>query len=240
MSSPQISVIIPAKDAERFIESCLRSVLAQDDVTFEVVVVDDGSSDATVDVASGVEPRSIRVIDGPGRGPGPARNRGVADSVAPLISFIDADDEMMPGRLAWQVDFLERRPDLAAVFGRQELVVEVDETTAAPVLRPDRQFHDPGGLSVISGMFRRSAFEQLGGFDESYFVSEDLDLVFRMREAGLEMAFEDRMVVRRRIHGENLTLTSGPDIRAELLRSISERVASRRAASGSDVPGTPA
>ena len=220
----KVSVVIPVKDGERYMEACLRSVVEQEGVAFDVTVVDDGCTDGTVQIVERFP--GVRLLDGPHRGPGPARNAGVAATDGTYIAFLDADDEMLPGRLASQASTLDEDPALGAVFGRQELLVEQDVDTPEWV-RPDRRFHEPGGLHVMSGMFRRSALERVGGFDESYFVTEDLDLLFRLREAGEVMRFDERPVVRRRIHGENLTFRS-TEIRAELLRSVSSRIAERR------------
>ena len=227
--TPAVSVVIPVKDGERFIEDCLRSVVEQSDVAFDITVVDDGCTDTTMEIVATFP--QVRVVAGPQRGPGPARNAGVAATEGAYIAFLDADDEMLPGRLAAQSRELDEDPNAGAVFGRQELRVEEGVDTP-DWLRPDRQFHEPGGLHVMSGMFRRDAFERVDGFDESYFVTEDLDLLFRLREADVPMRFGDALVVRRRIHGDNLTVRS-TEIREELLRSVGNRVADRRAARGS-------
>lgn len=146
---PTLSVVVPAFNASDFIERCLRSVLDQTDVELEVFVVDDGSNDETVqtiaDAVKGDE--RVTVLTGHNQGPADARNRGVESARGRYITFVDADDEVLPGAYLTMVNSLERtgsdiatgsymrigklgrsRPKLTArVHARQRLAVRLDD-----------------------------------------------------------------------------------------------------------------
>jgi glycosyltransferase involved in cell wall biosynthesis len=101
---PTVSVIIPAYNAEAFLARAIRSVEAQSFRNFEVVVVDDGSTDGTAEVARGFD--SVRCIGQPHLGPAAARNRGLAEAGGDLVAFLDADDEWLPEKLERQLAFM--------------------------------------------------------------------------------------------------------------------------------------
>lgn len=146
---PTLSVIVPSFNASGFIERCLRSILDQTDTVLEVLVVDDGSNDDTVeriaDTAKSDE--RVTVLTGPNQGPANARNRGVESARGRYITFVDADDEVLPGAYSTMVGSLERtgsdiatgsyirigklgrsRPKLTArVHARQRLAVRLDD-----------------------------------------------------------------------------------------------------------------
>jgi teichuronic acid biosynthesis glycosyltransferase TuaG len=103
---PAVSVIIPAYNAEAFLGRAIRSVKAQSFRDYELVVVDDGSTDGTAEVARGFE--GIRYVLGPHQGEAGARNLGLAEAEGELVAFVDADDEWLPEKLARQVEFMEK------------------------------------------------------------------------------------------------------------------------------------
>lgn len=146
---PTLSVIVPSFNASGFIERCLRSILDQTDIVLEVLVVDDGSSDDTVEkIADTVkDDERVTVLTGTNQGPASARNRGVESARGRYITFVDADDEVLPGAYSTMVGSLERtgsdiatgsyirigklgrsRPKLTArVHDRQRLAVRLDD-----------------------------------------------------------------------------------------------------------------
>src|SRR4051812_600078 len=102
MTSQDVSVVIPARDAAPFLGDCLRSVLAQSERPAEIIVVDDHSADGTADVARSFG-GAVAVLENPGRGGASALNHGIAAARGPLIAHFDADDLMRPDKLAAQV-----------------------------------------------------------------------------------------------------------------------------------------
>src|SRR4029453_3623619 len=105
-SMPAVSVIIPAYNAEAFLARAIRSVEAQSFRDFEIVVIDDGSTDGTADVAQGFS--SVRYVLGSHGGEAAARNRGLEEARSELVAFVDADDEWLPEKLARQVAFMDK------------------------------------------------------------------------------------------------------------------------------------
>ena len=113
--SPLVSVIIPTDIADRVIEKAIQSVVDQRYRSYEIIVVDDGSTDKTKDILRGFNGQ-IRCLYQENRGPSAARNAGIKIAQGKYICFLDADDLLTPDKLAAQVDFLELHPDIAFVF----------------------------------------------------------------------------------------------------------------------------
>ena len=111
----RVSIVVPAFNAGRFIRQTLQSVLASSWSDFEVVVIDDGSSDDTVAQATGLDPR-IRIVSRPNAGMSASRNLGVASSDSEFIALLDADDLWHPEKLRCQLDALAQRPDHGLCF----------------------------------------------------------------------------------------------------------------------------
>lgn len=111
--TPKISVILPVHDRADVLPRAIESVLGQELGEFELIVVDDGSKDGSVDVAKSYGDPRIKVIElGENRGGNVARNAGIRAAQAPLIAFLDSDDRYLPNKLAWVVAEFERRPKL--------------------------------------------------------------------------------------------------------------------------------
>ena len=120
-----VDIVIPAFNAAATIEASIKSLLAQTYSPRHVIVVDDGSSDATGRLAAALDPR-VTVVHQPNGGQGSARNRGFALSDAPLTLFLDADDELKAHALATLTDALRSRPDCSVAYCRAELFGEAD------------------------------------------------------------------------------------------------------------------
>src|SRR5436190_2317652 len=127
---PLISVIMPMRNAEAFVETALRSVLAQADVELEVIVVDDGSSDHSADIVRAIDDDRIRIIPGPQRGISAAFNAGLAAARGEILARCDADDLYPPARLKWQARWLAEHSDFGAVSGFYSTITESGEPVA--------------------------------------------------------------------------------------------------------------
>jgi glycosyltransferase involved in cell wall biosynthesis len=243
MEGPAVSTIVPAFNAERFLGEAIESVLAQDYRPHEVVVVDDGSTDGTAEVAAAFP--EVQLIRQANLGPAAARNAAIEAASGELIALLDADDLMEPDRLETQVTYLLEHPEAAAVLGRQELLIEsgVDPPRWATELPAMIESVGGKGMSeripvlpdhpTPSMLARRSAFEQVGPYDTSFRLGEDVDWVIRAWECGLELAAVDDVVIRRRVHGANLTYDEAGCMRA-LLRMLKTRIErGRRGGTGS-------
>ena len=211
-----VSVVVPVHDGERFLAAALESILGQAYAPLEIVVVDDGSTDATADMLAHFA--GVRVVTQVQAGPAAARNVGVRLATGAAITFLDADDEMPPGRLARQAAYLEQHADVDAVLGRQEIVVEAGVEPPAWVAHAG-DLRRATLVQPMTIMARRSVFERVGLFDESFGLGEDSDWLFRVWDAGLRVDVLDDVLLRRRIHGRNLTYDTVGAQRALLARS---------------------
>jgi len=189
---PSLSVIIPAYNAEPFIAATLKSVQAQTFRNIEILVVDDGSTDATAEIAGRfvAEDSRFRVLTKPNGGVGSARNRGLAEARGGFVAFLDADDLWHPEKLKAQFDALNRTGDVAAF----SLHVSIDRTgrfLGASTRWPFEIFPLPVHMVLrpvgngSSLMVRRDVALSVGGFDEDFVKRglggcEDLDFELRV------------------------------------------------------------
>ena len=232
---PLVSVVIPAYNAERFLGEAIESVLAQTWEPLETIVVDDGSTDGTAEVARSYE--GVEVIVQENAGPSAARNRGFAAGGGEIVAFHDADDLMTPDKLAVQVGRLLDDPSVGCVLAEQELLVEPGaelpfwvagskvETVMPP--RPPELADEPF-VHPMSMVLRRATFEQVGGFDESMPTAEDFDWMLRAAEEGIEIARLSEVLLRRRVHPDSLTQDAAAS-RAGLFRAFKARIERHRA-----------
>ena len=112
-SSNLVSVILPAYNAESTILEAVDSVLSQTDVELELIVVNDGSTDSTLEMLSALSDPRLTILSGSNTGPAAARNRGIKRARGDLIAFIDADDIWLPGKVTNQLAALEAQPSAA-------------------------------------------------------------------------------------------------------------------------------
>jgi glycosyltransferase involved in cell wall biosynthesis len=235
VQGPLVSVIIPAFEAERFLGEAIESVLAQTYDPVETIVVDDGSRDATAEIAAAFP--QVRVIRQENAGPANSRNRGFAASSGDLVTFHDADDTMTPDKLEVQVGHLLANPGVVVVMGEQEVIVEPGselpfwvEGSSAQAAVPTRppEVSDGPDVHVMTMLLRREVFEQVGPFDESIRPAEDIDWAMRAVEADVEIAKLSRVLMRRRVHPDNLTQDVAA-VRASVFRAFKARIERQRA-----------
>jgi glycosyltransferase involved in cell wall biosynthesis len=197
-ANPLVSVVMPVYNAEKFLPEALESVLEQDYEPFEVIVVDDGSTDGTPQVVERY-PR-VTYIRQENAGASAARNTGIATAAGEWIANVDGDDRVPPSKLSLQMDYLIRHPEVVCVLGRQEWI------DPPPWLVRDQVYGELDGIPLNSMVARRDVLLELGGHDDSH--GGDLDVLVRMRESGYEYAVIPEVVVYRRYHGENLVASA--------------------------------
>ena len=190
---PEVSVVVPILGAGRTVGGTLASLRAQTHPSFEVVVVDDGSTDDGPDVVAAVAARDrrIRLVRGEGnRGVAAALNLGLAHSEGELVARLDADDVAEPHRLATQVAAMRADADLAVCGstvrylgrGRRAVIGHVPETDAAIRHELEHTLHSPFFHPAV--MMRRSALDAVGGYRDEFRNAEDYDLWLRIRHEG--------------------------------------------------------
>jgi glycosyltransferase involved in cell wall biosynthesis len=238
VSTPIVSVVVPTYNRAELIGASVASLLAQTGVDFEVVVVDDGSTDDTRARLAAIREPRLRVVAAAHGGVGAARNAGVAVCRGRYVAFHDSDDEALPGRLARPVEVLETRPDLGLVImngcflppdaggGVEEPWVkpEVTRTLVGRTIGVAEVFRR--NLGQLQGMcFTRDALDAVGPFDTSFRILDDLDLVLRVT-ARFPAVFVDEPVVRYRRHPGGLA-QDRTTIREEAIRIADKLVAAQ-------------
>jgi glycosyltransferase involved in cell wall biosynthesis len=189
-----VSVVVPTYQRAHTLRESVESLLVQRGVGFEVLVVDDGSTDDTPAVLGAIHDPHLRVLRIPHGGVAAARNAGIAASAAPFIAFHDSDDRALPGRLAVPAEFLASHPDIDLVIqngrmlpeegdphGREEAWIrpEIAVTLAARPIGVAEVFR--WNLGQLQGMtFRRRALDAVGPLDGSFSILDDLDLALRV------------------------------------------------------------
>jgi glycosyltransferase involved in cell wall biosynthesis len=195
--APMFSVVIPTHNRAGTILRALRSVIAQTLDDFEIVIVDDGSSDGTAEMLAALRgPRCQVLTNTINVGVSASRNRGVAAARGEFIAFLDDDDEFRPGTLAALRDRYQADPELDFAWGvriiheraaaGQTISTRTDDWRNFPDRLSGSEFLPLALLIATSAAFsiRKSLFEKLGGFDTSLKVSEDRDLFISLAQGG--------------------------------------------------------
>ncbi|MFO1060876.1 MAG: glycosyltransferase family A protein [Dongiaceae bacterium] len=221
-----VDVVIPVRNAARHLPAAIRSVLAQAPPPAQVIVVDDASTDASAAAAAAFGP-AVRLLRRAERGGvSAARNDGIAAASAPLIAFLDADDLWTEDSLQARRAALDAAPRLDAAFGlvRQFLCDSLPPERRDRIRCPDA----PQRGYLVGGMLaRREVFARFGGFDPGLRAAQFVDWLAAARSGGLAVAMIDRVVLLRRLHGENLGLRH-PELRGEYLQVVRRHLARGR------------
>jgi glycosyltransferase involved in cell wall biosynthesis len=210
-----VSAIVTCHNYGRFLGEAIESVLEQSYDNLEIVVVDDGSTDDTAEVAARYAQRGVRYVRRPQGGAGQARNTGLRATAAPLVAFLDADDAWLPDRVAVGVAHLERHPEVALVAAhafacdgemRPSSIVHALRGPASGMVL-ERLLVDNVVLNPSSVLIRRSALEAAGGFSEIPF-GEDWDTWIEIAKR-FPIGFVDRVVALVRRHAASITPRRG-------------------------------
>ena len=205
---PGVSVIIPVYNGERFLAEAIRSVIDQAMPLDEIIVVDDGSIDNTGElVANLADEGPIHYVFQANQGPAAARNHGLRLARGEIIAFQDADDLWASDRLRLQLQILDRRPEVSLVIGRTCFFFDgtAPELTAPKPVESEDLTAPRWFLSMHCGLYRRTAFTEVGVFDETLLIHDDVDWFRRAVALGLTTLPHDDVVLFHRRHADNLT-----------------------------------
>jgi glycosyltransferase involved in cell wall biosynthesis len=215
----QVSVVIPTYNRAQYVTKAIESVLAQTYTDYEIIVVDDGSTDDTLGVLQAYAGR-IRVIRQENAGPSAARNAGIEAARGRWIAFLDSDDEWLPRKLAVQMADVARRPELCAHFTNVQFVLPGREPASLfsvrgfdPAGHPENVIERPltcvfeDEIVVLSAfVVRRDVLAGAGTFDVRLHVAEDRDLLMRVALGGpWGYCADDLVMYYRRPDGLSLT-----------------------------------
>jgi glycosyltransferase involved in cell wall biosynthesis len=216
----EVAVVIPVRDGAAYLAEAIESVLSQDLPPREVVVVDDGSTDRSAELAEGA---GVRVLREPPRGAGAARNRGVEATASPWLAFLDADDRWTPGKLSRQAAALAASPGAVASIGRIRQFFS-PETGRADAPVPEVLW----APSPVTLVVRREAFLATGGFPTDLQASEVAAWWVRFEATRPEVVRCEDVLAERRLHARNTGALRAGTARAEFLRLAKAALDARR------------
>lgn len=199
--NPQVSVIIPVYNSQRFVRRALDSVLNQTYQNLEVVVIDDGSTDATAEVIQGLGDPRIVYLHQKNQGQGPARNNGIRRCTGEYVTFLDSDDYYLPEKIAREVEFLRSNREYQVVYCNA-LHFHSDRPA---VLYKNKGQHPSGNILPVllhtslinlnTAMMERGVLEKSDLFNETRYFPEEWELWLKIALAGYSFGYLDEDLV---------------------------------------------
>ena len=183
---PRVSVLIPTWNREEYLGEAIESVLNQTYQDFEIIVVDDGSTDGTAELVKHYE--RVRYVWQPHSGISAARNLALEKAQGELIAWLDSDDLYVPMKLIKQVDYMDKHPECCLVFC---LPVSFSKIDYNRMTKRQQKIMDMNN-KIYAGCFptaciRRSLFDRFGAFDLKYSYAEDTEWIARICAAGVDL-----------------------------------------------------
>ena len=227
-----VSVIIPAYNAESYLAETIESALAQTAPPAEILVVDDGSTDRTAEVARGFEARGVRVLRKANGGPASARNEAIRHSTGEYLAFLDSDDLWVPDKLEAQLAFLELRPDVGLTYGQARMF---RDTEAGRVFEQTIGFTEAPSLRLLlygdfipnsTVVIRRACVDAVGLLNErrELIAVEDYEywmrIALRFPIAGLSRPLALYRLREGNLMGDGADIDKGVRLSIEALREI--------------------
>lgn len=210
--APLISVIMPVYNAEKYVAQAIESILAQTVREFEFLILDDGSTDLSLNILQSYAAKDARIhlTSGSNQGVSRARNQMLAKAQGEFIAVMDADDVAYPKRFALQVAFLRQNPNIVCVGGCHDIIDERGRLlTYLSLPLTDEEIQQAalvghGSICHPCAMIRRDAMLQVGGYDEQFVSAHDLDLWLKLGELGKLANLKDA-VLQYRLHSRSVS-----------------------------------
>lgn len=210
--SPAVSVLLPVYNAEAYLAAAVESILHQSFTDFELLIIDDGSTDGSLSILQtyAAQDTRIRLISRENQGLIATLNQMVEAAKGEFLARMDADDIATPNRLKLQVAFLQQHPEVVCVGGAFDLIDSQSRTVAfipMPENNDEIQQMILMGRTIINhpcALIRRSALQQIGGYDASMKTVEDLDMLLRIGEVG-QLANLPDVVLQYRFHSNSVS-----------------------------------
>lgn len=223
VAPPTVSVIIPVYNAEQFLAEAIESVLGQSVPPQQVIVVDDGSTDQSAQVARRYADY-IHLEQQRNAGSAAARNRGVALAQGDFLAFLDNDDYWAPEKLALQLATFQETPALEAVYGQLK---QMQALTTAAAERTHFALEMADGCHLDTLLIRRTAFDRVGPFDPGLMI-DTVDWMWRARRLGLCTQVLPQVLAWRRVHDANSSIRQRTRAQGEYLRLIRKVLSQQR------------
>lgn len=233
-----VSVIVPMHNAEAFISATLASILQERDISMEVVVVNDGSTDASLERVREIDDGRLQVIDGPCQGVAAAMNAGLNAACGEIIMRCDADDLYPRQRIPWQVDWLTKHPEFGAVCSgfstinkRGHLIAQLCCEKDAEEITEELR-NGITRTSFCTFAVRAELLRTVGGFRQYFHTAEDIDLQLRLGEVD-RIWYVPSIQYYYRLHDNSLTHTQ-TNLEREFFESLARDFQRQRLIQGSD------
>ncbi|MGD0451892.1 MAG: glycosyltransferase [Candidatus Bathyarchaeia archaeon] len=222
---PEVSVIIPTYQSRKFVEAAIDSVLTQTYTNYEIIIVDGGSTDGTLEILHSYG-KNVKILRQTGKGIANARNTGLLASQGKYVAFLDSDDLWLPDKLEIQIKLFDKMPEDVGLIYSDTL--PFFERYKKLNLDSAFQKHMPRRGKVLSYLLRdnfiptstvivrKSCFDKVGFFDESFLLSEDYDLWLRIAEE-YDIDYQEFALAKHRLHEENITRNFELHFQNELL-----------------------
>ncbi|MBI1335753.1 MAG: glycosyltransferase [Phycisphaera sp.] len=231
---PLISVILPIYNAQRYLDAAVKSILAQSFSDFELIAINDGSTDRSLDILykHADRDRRVRIVTRQNKGLVATLNEGLMLAKGSLIARMDADDVALPGRFAAQARYMAEHPEVVLLGGWYEMIDHRGRLIT--VMRMPTE-HDEIDAEMLAGhtplchptaMMRRDKVLTLGGYRAEMMLAEDLDLWLRLAEVG-KVAILPEPMLRYRVHANSVSEQAGEKQR-RVARSACEAAYRRR------------
>jgi glycosyltransferase involved in cell wall biosynthesis len=219
---PLITCIIPTRNGERFLAQAIESLLKQTWRPIEILIVDDGSTDRSAEIAAAFgDP--VRVVSHPVANPVLARNHGMSLAAGEFFGFLDHDDLCIPEKLALQMAAFEDDPSLDVCVGMVRRFTQASPRDEMSVVGPPVP-----GYVTIAMLARRAAFERVGPLNPVNFHSDSAEWFLRARTCGIGVRLLPQTLVYHRDHDSNRSLLRGDTSRDEFLHLLKAKLDEER------------
>jgi glycosyltransferase involved in cell wall biosynthesis len=222
-----VSIIIPVYNYGQFLGAAIDSVMKQSYRPIEVIIVDDGSTDNTSDIAHSYE--DVQYVYQPNQGVAVARNTGISKARGKFIAFLDADDTWHPDKLEIQIRHLIEHPDIGINICKIQNFFEPGISLGPKIISA---LHENDQIGMPTIVTYRDIFDKIGCYDPRYKVSEDFDWFIRAKDAGIKMAILPDILLNRRIHNHNLSIHNPQACLANRLQIMKESIERQRKKKG--------
>lgn len=208
---PKISVILPVYNAEAFLPEAIASILGQSYADFELLIIDDGSTDGSLAAIERFNDARITLFIREHAGITKTLNFGIAQAQGDYIARMDADDIAAPARFEKQAAFLDKNPSVSAVGcwyrlinNKAEIIKKVTPPTEPKLIK--KAFFTGAPLVHPAAMIRKSALAAIGGYDETFLYAQDRDLFLRLMQKG-ELGIVPEFLFSMRVSPQSISLS---------------------------------
>jgi len=219
--NPLISIVLPLYNGIKYIDKALKSVLAQTYTNWELLIIDDGSTDGGAEWIEQHYP-AAKITRQKNAGVAAARNTGIKLSQGEVIAFLDQDDEWLPGKLQVQWDILKHNPYCGFVTCDNKYCC-YDGYTLPPAFKKSLAEEVHRSFIPSALLVRRYALAVVGGFDTSFEMGSDTDIIRRLRNAGFKEDNANEVLLHKWFHGDNESLKV-KKVQADLLQMLHKQI----------------